>query len=137
MKKNFETQHLKNYLFTSDKMNSEQIIKIVDTIISIRENDKKMQDATDAYFKVMHPYDYEPTIDWNATYALKILNIVHYDIADWLSYFLYEVPWLKRGDTEYDVKIKQNDKEYPLNTIQELKDFLIEQYALDGSEKAV
>lgn len=63
MNHNFETQHLKNYLLTSDKMNSEQIIKIVDTIISIRENDKKMQDATDAYFKVMHPYDYEPTID--------------------------------------------------------------------------
>lgn len=118
-------------------MNSEQIIKIVDTIISIQENDMKMQDATDAYFKVMHPDSFEPIIDWNATYALKILSIVHYDIADWLSYFLYEVPWLKRGDAEYDVTIKQNDKEYPLNTLQQLKDFLLAEYALDGSEKEV
>lgn len=68
-KKTSETQHEKNNLLTSDlligifNMTSDQIIQIVDTIISIRENDKKMQDATDAYFKVMHPYDYEPIID--------------------------------------------------------------------------
>lgn len=118
-------------------MNSEQIKKIVDTILSIRYNDQRMQEATDTYFKVMYPESYEPIIEWNATYALQILEIVHPDIADWLSYYLYEVPWLKRTDADYDVVITQNWKEWKLNTVDELKTFLISEYALDVSEKVV
>ena len=117
-------------------MNHEQIKKIVDTIISIRYNDQRMQEATDSYFKVMYPESYEPIIEWNATYALQILGIVHPDIADWLSYYLYEVPGLKRKE-EYNVVITQNWKEWKLNTVDELKTFLISEYALDGSEKVV
>ena len=117
-------------------MNSEQIKKIVDTIISIRNNDQRMQEATDAYFKVMHSDSYPPIIEWNATYALKILEIVHPDIADWLSYFIYEVPALKK-DPDYNVTITQNKKKWQLNTVEQLKDFLIKQYALDQSKKVV
>lgn len=109
-------------------MNSEKINQIVDTIISIHDKDIRNQEASDAYFKVMHPNSYEPIIDWNTTYALKILEIVNPYIADWLSYFIYEVPGLKRNDTEYNVTITQNEKEWKLNTVDELKTFLISEY---------
>ena len=111
-------------------MTPEQISNIVDTIISLRDNDDRMQVATDAYFKVIHPDSYAPIIEWNCTYALNIVNIVHHDIADWLWYYLYEVSWLKRRDAKYDVRITQNWKEWKMNTVEDLKTFLISEYAV-------
>ena len=110
-------------------MTPEKITKIVDTILSLRYNDKRMQEATDAYFKVMHPGSYAPCIDWNCDTALKILGILHPGIAGDLSYFIYEVPWLKRNDAEYDVVITQNEKEWKMNTVEDLKTFLISEYS--------
>ena len=114
-------------------MTNEQITKIVDTILSIHYNDMKMQEASDAYFKVMHPDSYAPIIDGNCYSALKILRILQPEISSWLSYFIYEVPLLKSNDTEYDVIVTQNGKEWKMNTVQELKAFLISEYAV--SEK--
>lgn len=44
-------------------MTPEQISNIVDTIISLRDNDDRMQEATDAYSKVMYPDSYAPIIE--------------------------------------------------------------------------
>lgn len=118
-------------------MNSYQIIKIVDTIISIRENDNKKQKATEIYFEAMHPDSYAPILESNLTDVFKILDIINFDMSDWIQYFIYEVPWLRRGDANYDVRILYKNREYPLNTLSQLKDFLITEYALDQSRKVV
>lgn len=109
-------------------MTPEQINQIVDTIIQLHENDNRMQEATDSYFKVMHPDSYAPSIAWSCDTALKILGIFHPDIAQDISYFIYEVPLLKMNDTEYDVIVTQNGKEWKMNTVDELKAFLISEY---------
>lgn len=118
-------------------MNSDQIIQIVDTIISIHESNDKKQEATDAYFEAMHPDSYAPIVHSNTTDAFRILDIIHFDMSDWIQYFIYEVPWLRRGDANYDVRILYKNKEYPLNNLSQLKDFLITEYALDQSRKVV
>ena len=73
-------------------MNSDQIIQIVDTIISIHESNDKKQEATDAYFEAMHPDSYAPIVHSNTTDAFRILDIIHFDMSDWIQYFIYEVP---------------------------------------------
>jgi len=55
---------------------------------------------------------------------------VHPDIAGWLSYFIYEVDTLKHYDPDYDVVIKQDCKDWKLNTVEDLKTFLISEYTL-------
>lgn len=111
-------------------MSPEQINQIVDTIIKMRQKDQESQDASNAFHIALYPDDHNPILIWFTDYALKIVNIVHPDIADWLSYFIYEVPWLKRSDAEYDVVIKQDCKDWKLNNVEELKTFLISEYAV-------
>jgi len=111
-------------------MTPEQITKIVDTIIKMRQKDQESQNASNAFHIALYPDDHNPILIWFTDYALKIVNIVHPDIAGWLSYFIYEVDTLKHYDPDYDVVIKQDCKDWKLNTVEDLKTFLISEYTL-------
>ena len=111
-------------------MSPEQINKIVDTIINCRYQDQEAQDASNVFHNALYPDSHNPILNGTTDNALVIVKIMHSEIADWLSYFIYEVDTLKHYDPDYDVVIKQDCKDWKLNTVEDLKTFLISEYAL-------
>jgi len=108
-------------------MNKAQITAIVNAMLELREQDQKMQKASDIYHDALYPDCHNPFLVGITEWALKLLDLVHPEIAEWISYFIYEVPSLKRPDTNYDVIIKNEGIDYYLNTKEDLITFL--QYA--------
>lgn len=105
-------------------MNKSQITAIVNAILELREQDQKMQKASDIYHDALYPDCHNPFLVWVTDWALKILDLVEPYMAEWISYFIYEAPWLKRNEPDYDVIVEQGNEKWHMNTKEDLINFL-------------
>lgn len=101
-----------------------QITAIVSAILELREQDQKMQKASDIYHDALYPDCHNPSLVGVTDWALKVLDLVEPEISEWISYFIYEVPGLKRNAPDYDVTVKHDNIEWHMNTKEELITFL-------------
>lgn len=105
-------------------MNKSQITAIVNAILELRKKDQDMQKASDIYHDALYPDCHNPCLTGITDWALKILDLVEPEISDWISYFIYEVPGLKRNEHDYDVIVKYELIDYHMNTKEDLITFL-------------
>lgn len=111
-------------------MQTAQIEQLVKTLVGIYDLDNKEQQVSNAFHDVLYPDCHNPFIRWHLPEVLKVLDIINHELSDLLSYYFYEVPWLKRTDPNYDVIITENEIEYHLNTTDDLILFL--KYLTEG-----
>ena len=106
-----------------------QIAAVVNHILKLREQDVNAQKASNAYHEALYPDSHNPSLVGVTDWALKLLDLIHPEIADWISYFVYEVPGLKKNDPDYRVKIKSNWLYYYVDTKEDLITFLKHEYS--------
>lgn len=109
-------------------MNKAQITAIVNAMLELRKRDQDMQKASDIYHDALYPDCHNPFLVWVTDWALKILDLVEPEISEWISYFIYEAPGLKRNDPDYDVVVTFDNVKWKMNTKEDLITFLQNAY---------
>jgi len=108
-------------------MTKEQLKQILELVYSQHEKDNETQKATQAFLNCIGEDGQICTtsIAEQINNAIRILNP---DIADWISYFLWEVPLLQRGENK-KVTITNNHIEHDVSTREQQKEFLLSEYS--------
>ena len=69
-----------------------QITAVVNAMLKLKEKDEKMQQASDIYHEALYPESHTPFLIGSISGAFMVLDLIYPEIAEWISYFIYEVP---------------------------------------------
>lgn len=108
-------------------MTKEQLSNMLDLVYSQYDKDNETQKATQAFLNCIGE-DGQICTTSIAEQINKAICIIDPEIADWISYFLWEVPSLQRRSFD-PVIITSNWVEYDVSTREQQKGFLLSEYS--------
>lgn len=108
-------------------MNQEQLKRILEIVYIQHEKDKETQEKANAFLDCIG-VDGQICTTSIAEQINKVICVINPDVADWISYFLWEVPWLQRVYKE-PVIVRMDDKGWDVSTKELQISFILHYYA--------
>lgn len=90
----------------------------------IKERDKNMEKINKLFTEEFEDSIFYPYFRYEAQ-MVRLLETVMKDKGEWISYFIYDLDF---GNKWHENCVTDGDKDIPLGTIEDLYNFLVEEY---------